>query len=390
MESWASGPAYGGKAHFVCICVVQEARQAKMLAKEMAQEARFSRAVNGFVASPKDLPRYGQLGCGGFIVFDKGFKLVSDCTTSFMEMRRLAFDHVDTLLQKLVAGQGDRIPPACPGEEVQIRGLQNKQELNGQQGVCVAYKEGSEGAEDSFVVHLRRLQKQVQVRAANLRNLSREVDEQSYAVGGGGGCEQGGGCGKADCAERETCSDQAGGCGGRGQRGSDPSCPESGIRPERAVADAAAWQAAEDRALAAGKNLLSTCSLRSVGVGSMDREHVASMALLKGLVHERGSCAAMAAVREDLQTHFAHEEQMFRDQGFGEGKANFSATKSHIEEHERLLRAVDEELQRAAARPEGKQAASAQFMERFLAEFLEHVDQFDSKYEAHMVARGVA
>jgi len=386
MEAWASGPAYADKAHFVCVCVLDESRQAKGLAKEMAREARFKHAVNGFVASPSDLPRYGQLGCSGFIVFDKGFNLISDCTTSFMQMRRLAFQHVDTLLQKLVIGEGHRIPPACPGEEVQIHGLQNKQELNGQSGICVGYKEGAEGAEDAFVIHLMQSQRQIQVRGANLKNLSREADQDDCCNGGGGGCDNGRSCDKSNC-DKAACSENAGGCGG--QRAADPPCPESGIRPDKAVTDAAAWQVAEERALAACKNMLSTCSIRSVGVGSMDREHAASMGLLKNMVRERGSRAALEAVRQDLRAHFEHEEQMFRDFGFGDGKANFSATKSHIEEHERLLRDVDQELQRAAARPE-RQAASAQFMERFLAEFLQHVDQFDSKYEAHMTAAGAA
>ena len=171
MEQWASPKkaeitsgsnngttkkSYGTDVNFLCICVLENRQgEGKELAKEMTQETGMGKfAVNGYVARPADLPKYGQLGCSGFILFDKSnsskiLDPITLSTSSFMELRGIAFAHVESILDAVVdPSRGRRmIPAVCPGEEVMLQGLSNKPELNGQEGICVRpqFKEGETG-----------------------------------------------------------------------------------------------------------------------------------------------------------------------------------------------------------------------------------------------------
>ena len=68
----------------------------------------------GYVKSQADMPRWGQLGCSGFIVLDGQRRVVSPATAAFMQLRELAFAHVETLLDALLAGAA--VPTVCPAQ----------------------------------------------------------------------------------------------------------------------------------------------------------------------------------------------------------------------------------------------------------------------------------
>jgi hypothetical protein len=82
---------------------------------------------------------YGQLGCTGFIVLDSMHQIVSKCTSSFMQVRDLAFRHVDALIDLLESGGiNSRAPPAAyPGEYVRLKALHKKVSMNGKVCLCV-------------------------------------------------------------------------------------------------------------------------------------------------------------------------------------------------------------------------------------------------------------
>ena len=52
----------------------------------MGKELKLSHCVNGYVDNRGSLPSRGQLGCNGFIVFDKQGALVADKTSAYLQV----------------------------------------------------------------------------------------------------------------------------------------------------------------------------------------------------------------------------------------------------------------------------------------------------------------
>ncbi|CAD7937663.1 unnamed protein product [Amoebophrya sp. A25] len=459
MERWAKSQKYADKAAFACICVALD----KRLALEMGNESGLDKAVNGYVTTNANLPRYGQLGCQGFILFDKGLKLKHKETSSFLQVKQLAFEHVESLLDSLVEQRP--APYLCPGEQCRIRGLRNRAELNGEQGICL-----NDPKDGSFVVFVQRARQQIKVKMENLENLSRETtigDEYSGQVPS---CE-GGACKpreKKPCASEEsgssTCSSsdnnktsaansnnlstsnttsqqqQQAAPGPRKQEqvpsspqqanakkeedefccdeivseNPEPPCIRSGSEqqqkqqpataatttsssaplngfpradPSPAASDAA-WKAAlrllSSGSEAAGEVSGGVASLRSsarpkrLGIADMDAEHDECLSALKLLAEQRNG-AALAAVLKVCREHFEHEEALWDKVGFGNGTQAFSATKSHIEEHRRVLGEMESHIADIGG---GCGKVAGCFAQTLVEEFFSHINDYDSQYEA--------
>lgn len=99
MERWAQ--AHGGWT-CVCICVLG-GRQSLGLARAMADEMKLAHCVHGFVDRQDWLPTYGQVGCQGFIIFDRDMRLVNRKTSAFLEVREKAFRDVEAIMGPLEA-----------------------------------------------------------------------------------------------------------------------------------------------------------------------------------------------------------------------------------------------------------------------------------------------
>jgi len=97
MERWARG-RFAGRAHFLCVsCAGPE------LAKEMGQHAKLKMAVNGYIADQANMPRWGQLGCNGFILLDARQRTVSPQTAAFLQVRERAFRDLEQKLDSLLS-----------------------------------------------------------------------------------------------------------------------------------------------------------------------------------------------------------------------------------------------------------------------------------------------
>ncbi|KAG7363729.1 hypothetical protein IV203_027090 [Nitzschia inconspicua] len=82
----------------------------------------------------------------------------------------------------------------------------------------------------------------------------------------------------------------------------------------------------------------------SVGVSSMDHEHETCLTALKNLIHSP-SKKNLQVVYEELMNHFAHEEALMVEHGFGGTVGDpFSPLTSHIKDHRRILDLVEHEL----------------------------------------------
>ncbi|CAJ1431149.1 unnamed protein product, partial [Effrenium voratum] len=307
MNSWAAGATYD--CNFLCVCVLGD-RTAYGLCKEMSHQMKLTHCVNGFVASPSDMPTYGQLGCQGFIVLDKEHRVVCEGTTPFMQARSLAFQHVEDLLDALC--NNAPLPDICRGEMAEIA----SGDLQGARGICMQVNEDKVdfGFLDGALQGRR-----MTLEKSMVRRLS--PDEEDGATDVAGNCADG-------C--KDTC---AGGSCASGLKptgcGCDPSTCDATDKPECEV-DAGFVNQVLDVA--------------SVKVPSMDADHADCANALRSLANKR-SKESLEDVLQCLSGHFAHEEQLFEQFGFGvHVNEKLSAKKSHEDEHRRLLDKVRRQL----------------------------------------------
>jgi len=121
--------------------------------------------------------------------------------------------------------------------------------------------------------------------------------------------------------------------------------------------------------------------LESVRVPSMDAEHVECAKALRVLADEP-SAASLEAVLAAFSEHFAHEQSLFDEHGFGEhANQRFSAKRTHIDDHNRLLEKIRLQL-RSHSVPIG-------FVRELLQDFHEHTSRYDVQYSQLFSSKGV-
>mmetsp|Transcript_37531 Transcript_37531/g.104349 ORF Transcript_37531/g.104349 Transcript_37531/m.104349 type:complete len:357 (-) Transcript_37531:301-1371(-) len=354
MNNWAVSGKYD--CHFLCICVLGD-RRAYPLAREMSKEMQLTHCVNAFVDNEADMPTYGQLGCKGFIVLDAKHKVVSGMTSAFMEVRGLAFQHVEALLDAISAGK--KPPPFCPGEYVTLATPPSgRAELLGAQGVVVK-------AEDDSVA-FGFLSGPYKGKTMNvLMSMVKKLDVDEV----GSDDEAPSRCGQDGCG-----SGQGAGCN-RGEV-SQSGCKPGGCSQGSCSTGPATLSMLDSEFVSASLNLV------SVKVPSMDAEHTECAIALKQL-SEEGSLSALENVLSCLAGHFKHEEQLFDQYGFGaHTNERLSAKKTHIEDHQRIL----SKLRRQLAATSG--GVSAEFVREVLQDFHEHTSRYDSQYADPLSEQG--
>ena len=108
MDKWASGK-YSGRVAFVCVSLA-----GPELASTFVKELKLSKST---VAYTEDSPAWGQLGCGGFIVYAGDGRVASRKTAAYLEVRERAFHNVESLLDSLlddVKPSEEALPPPPP------------------------------------------------------------------------------------------------------------------------------------------------------------------------------------------------------------------------------------------------------------------------------------
>jgi len=131
---------------------------------------RLNNCVNGYIAARKDMPRWGQLGCSGFIILGAGDqRIINPKTSAYLEVEDRAFRQVESILEAELAGNQCTVHP---GMHVRLVGLQKAPELNNTVGLVLA----SAVNEDTgrCVVQLLDSQKDIRVKAQNLVILSKD------------------------------------------------------------------------------------------------------------------------------------------------------------------------------------------------------------------------
>jgi len=398
MNTWASSKNYD--CNFLCICVLGDAGAIR-LAKEMGKQMKLTHCVNGFVDSEEDMPNYGQLGCSGFIILDEAHRAVSRSTSAFMEVRELAFRHVEALLGAVCDKRP--LPAICPGEFVTLTEAPAGQEkLNGEPAICVSVQG------DMLALALmgkRSRGRVVQVPSRSVEKLQDEDEDGEAQPNGGcgmGGCSSGG-CSGGDCSMAGECGCGTGGCsaGGCDARSCDQakqgagcgmdgcrqgSCNEAdcGMSCDSCREGGCDVPGCDGPGCEVDSSFVNTAlDLVSVQVPSMDREHQECAVALRALATQR-SQNALKAVLTCFVDHFSHEEALFEEFGFGNHKnEQFSAKKTHIEDHKRLLEKIRRQLEGPATVPAG-------FVRELLQDFHEHTSRYDVQYSDLLASSGAS
>ena len=104
------------------------------MARKFISELELEHCMVGYVKSQADMPRWGQLGCSGFIVLDGQRCVVSPATAAFLQLRELAFAHVEALLDALLSSGA--IPTICPAQCVVLDKVEDPKK-RGMRGVAL-------------------------------------------------------------------------------------------------------------------------------------------------------------------------------------------------------------------------------------------------------------
>lgn len=337
MDVWAG--RYGSRAAFICVSCAGSG-----LAEQFGNELRLSKCTLTYAEQG---PRWGQLGCSGFIVLDGTQRVVCAASSAYLEVRDLAFKHVEALLDALLEPDA-ALPAVCPGQFVRLRGL-SKAELNGQRGVCVS----APGDEGRLGVQLLRGGKQVSVKLANVRRETAEGEliEDIEPPQPNDGFDEG-----DSCARRPK------------QPKAQPSAP-----PQPAATEAPA---------AGGTAALA--QLPSVQVPQLDAEHEACAAALRELIASP-TRAALEAVASAFTVHFGHEEAMLDEflygaqpQAAGGGfDLDRNQRSSHWADHKRQLDVLHKEMIALENRCGHDQVPTAA-VEEIVRDFEQHAVRYDS------------
>mmetsp|Transcript_627 Transcript_627/g.1811 ORF Transcript_627/g.1811 Transcript_627/m.1811 type:complete len:347 (-) Transcript_627:60-1100(-) len=344
MNRWAAGGKYD--CHFLCICVLGD-RSAIPLAREMSQGSKLTHCVNAFVDNENDLPTYGQLGCQGFIILDSDLQVVTTGTSAFMQVRNLAFSHVEALLDAVCAHQP--LPKFCPGETLQlVEPPPERPDLRGATGMCVAVK----GTKIDFGFMAGPLRgRMMQVASTAVRRVDDDEEEEPGQANLGGCCDVKGDCDSGGCGTKGDCN--SGGCGTNGD----------------CVLDKEFVNASLD--------------LVSVKVPSMDAEHGECAAAFRTLAESK-SMGDLKALLQCLSEHFAHEEALFEEFGFGKNtNERFSARKTHIGDHNRILEKAQHALVAKESAP-----VPVGLIRELLQDFHDHTRLYDVQYADQLSAKG--
>ena len=350
----------------------------------------------GYIARQSEMPRWGQLGCNGLIVIDAAQQIVCPATTAFMQLRGLAFRHVEALLDALLEGEekGEEggvggvarravMPKACPGEMVRLdtenpamRGRVGVvMDTPGPMGVPLDERRstvcllgegkggrGGRGGQggDAPPRQVRVLPEKLTVIGTQVRPLTQEdaarVEWARRALEGRGGGSggSGSGSGSGGGSRALTGESKGGGCCGGGGGGGGGGCGSC------ACGDQSPSSSPSPSSSAVGK-------IRSVKVEEMDREHEECALALEGLARDRNA-ASLEVVLDVYRRHFNHEEVLLDTTIYAAAAARSSSSssigsgsgsggnalggfsvegsmrKSHYGDHARLVKELEGEL----------------------------------------------
>mmetsp|Transcript_11072 Transcript_11072/g.15358 ORF Transcript_11072/g.15358 Transcript_11072/m.15358 type:complete len:184 (-) Transcript_11072:906-1457(-) len=169
MERWAKDSLFKDKVFFLTLSLAGPG-----LARTFADRYQLKKVQNAYIENEWEMPTSGQLGCQGFLIFNKEGTLVVPKSEPFLDVGEIAFRDVEFQLQTLLAKndeQGEESAVLEEGQEVKIIRLTRHARVNGTLGIVKGYDK----KENRYNVLLSGQSKTHQIRPFNILPLSRTV-----------------------------------------------------------------------------------------------------------------------------------------------------------------------------------------------------------------------
>lgn len=356
---WARG-RFASKVDFLCISVA-----GRQTAQRFQNELNFQKIILAYC--DRDTPRFGQLGCSGFVVLHGDGTVVSAKTPAYLSEGEQAFRFLETLLTKLCS----QLDPFYWPADLNSKSVGEIKRIAHDTGVdvrnCVEKKEFV----DAIVTHL--LAKQS---AGKLKKLLREA-----------------GIDTSGCLEREEFVQKVIAhkpnrnveeevpvmppCGsGDGVSQNEPVQKRSKIddsksEPEKMVEE----------------TFFTLANPASVGNVLMDREHEECTAAVNKLWTGR-TLEQLKTVLYTFQEHFEDEEELMKQKKFGgPSDSPFSAAVSHAADHNQILARIQDIVNRIASKNVSAgetKLVTATEVKLVASLFDQHAHKFDLLYSGHL------
>lgn len=365
MAAWAARGGFNN-AGFLCICVDPNALGT---AKEFAQ-LYFGSApatlLNGFIDDRQDFPNFqAQLGCQGFILLDGStHRIVASKTLPWSQHRDRAFRDVEAKL-------GSMLQPALPGnplgapvgQHVRVVNLASAagEMLNGQSGEVVGSSENGR-----FLVKLA--SKTMGLRPENLEDVLGAPVGRTVRVAG-------------------LTSEK--GQKFNGQLGEVLGGTSAGRYIVRLAEGTISFRPENLEEASPADDEPQAPVVPSVGHEAMDAQHEACSQALGELVRSL-TVPALRSAREELAAHFAEEEALLMNSGFGHSEGTMaSAMQNHVTDHQRIVGLADDTLASLRSACEASEGAVPKAAAAELCKaFEEHARLYDALYEGKLAASG--
>lgn len=310
------------------------------MAKQFSQMFNFQHVISGYFLADK-MPKFGQLGCSGFIVAEVGSgNVIHKATPAFLQHGPAAFGWVERMFQTLspsLVSLKSKLP--ANAIRVQLTGFQLQPLMNGLKGYLIRKDESNP---QRFVILLDNGD-QVLLKSANFEEIEDTEDQHDQDKQGNVELKEG------DDGTQESSN---------------------------------------------GKDALSCLVAQKspkLGFAQIDEEHEECDQALSQLVQCK-TVNALYTFQDTLKRHFEHEEQMMQDADFGNAKqsamnSSFSAYVSHKGDHNGILQLLDSVIQEYTVTKEAFVCKDSllQIVQRFKM----HVENYDTLYHDAFVVAGI-
>lgn len=350
------------KVDFLCVSVTGE-----KTANQFIRELGLQQSIVAFCE--KEMPRFGQLGCSGFIVFKGDGTMESAKTPPFLQHGDQAFRFVENMLQKLCTPKF-LWPFELQQKKVgELKQLAQDAKIN--LDVCLEKKDFVDALKTHF------LEKQ------SVGNMKRLL--------------QGVGVDTSGCLEKKDYFSKITAYIPSAQTDQD-SKPDTPREPYEFKADLCGDICGDGRARKkpcpdddssksnkAGAEFQGLANPPSVGNTVMDQEHKECVQSVNKLSQSR-TLADLKTVLYTFAEHFEDEEKLMEKKKFGgPTDSTFSAAVSHGKDHARILQEIQKIADRVEAASTGPASSvTDQDLTKVATLFDEHAKNFDMLYAGHI------
>lgn len=357
MEHWARGRQFEGRADFLCISVVGE-----RTAMQFKASLRLDRVILAFVDGAS--PRFGQLGCSGFIVLNPDGTVADPSTPAFLDLGEQAFRELETLVEKLCEPDFEWPVVLAAKSVSELRGLARDRRIDTQ--ACIEKKEIVEAIVMDSISKMSsgKLKRLLQKEGVDTTLCLERADYVGLILSHKTESATGSGVSTADMPSFESASQ----------------CPDGTCKKPLPVKKPPCKKAKTCSSMA--QSPFQVSSLPSVGNQIMDEEHAECINALNQLAKNQTS-GDLKQVLSVFGEHFQHEEELMTIKGFGGDLTDsFSAKASHQRDHNNILAKIRKIYDRTSIDPKEKVGIEEV---KTISELLErHARNFDVLYEGHL------